>query len=187
MFKQATRILGIDDAAFDKFRDKKVLVVGAIFRGGDFLDGIISTKIVVDGDDSTEKLAEMINRSKFKSQIRCILIDGIALGGFNVVDIEELNNRIEIPVIVIMRRYPEIDEIKSTLIKLNKPEKISLIEKAGKIEKVNSIYVQKKGISTEKTREILKMTCTRSNIPEPLRQAHLIASGIVTGESKGRA
>jgi hypothetical protein len=34
---------------------------------------------------------------------------------------------------------------------------------------------------------IIQITSTRSNIPEPLRVAHLIATGIVLGESRGKA
>jgi len=32
--KKQIRIIGIDDASFDKFKDKKVLVLGTICRGG---------------------------------------------------------------------------------------------------------------------------------------------------------
>ena len=52
-------MLGIDDAPFDKFKDKKCLVVGAFFRGSKQLEGVLTTEISVDGDDSTEALAEM--------------------------------------------------------------------------------------------------------------------------------
>lgn len=187
MLKSEIRILGIDDAPFDKFKKGEVLVVGTIFRGGDFLDGVLSAKVTVDGDDATEKVIGMINKCKFKPQIRCIILDGIALGGFNIIDIEELNEKTNIPVIVAVRRDPDIEEIKSTLIKLGKQEKIKLIEKAGKVQRGDKIYIQVKGISLETAKEILKLTCTRSNLPEPVRIAHLIASGVVTGESKGRA
>ena len=187
MLKPEIRILGIDDAPFNKFKKGKVLVIGTIFRGGSLLDGIISTKVTIDGNDSTKKLISMINKTKFKPQLRCIILDGIAVGGFNIIDIEELNKKTSIPVIVVVRHEPDLEKIKSTLIKLNKKDKISLLEKAGKVRKINSIYAQLKGIDLETAKEILKLTCTRSNLPEPVRIAHLIASGVVTGESKGRA
>ncbi|MBM3309562.1 MAG: DUF99 family protein, partial [Candidatus Altiarchaeales archaeon] len=46
--KPEVRILGLDDGPF-KQNDKKVLVVGVVFRGGSFLDGVVSTKVRVDG------------------------------------------------------------------------------------------------------------------------------------------
>jgi endonuclease V-like protein UPF0215 family len=40
------------------------------------------------------------------------------------------------------------------------------------------IYMQICGILEEDAKKILQLTSTRSNIPEALRVAHLIASGI---------
>lgn len=185
--KKEIRILGIDDASFDKFRDKEVLVIGTVFRGGNFLDGVLSVKVGVDGNDSTEKLIEIINNCKFKPQLQCIMIDGIAFGGFNVVDIDLLNKKTGIPVIVIIRRMPDIENIKKVLIKLNKKEKIGLIEKAGMPTKINDVFVQFKGIGIEDVKKILKISCTHSFIPEPIRVAHLIGQGLYFGESKGKA
>ena len=129
----------------------------------------------------------MINKSKFKLQLRCILINGIALGGFNVIDIKELNQETKIPVIVVIRKYPDFKTIEKTLKKLNKQNKYELMQKAGPVEQIGKVYIQRKGITQKKAREILKLTCTRSLIPEPIRVAHLIASGVITGESKGKA
>lgn len=185
--KKEIRIIGIDDAPFNKFKKGEVLVVATIFRGGLCIDGILSTKVKIDGEDSTKKLIAMINRCRFKPQLQCILLDGIALGGFNIVDIQELNKKTRLPVIVVIRRYPDFKKIKQTLISLKKEKKYSLIEKAGQVIKVDNIYIQLAGLDLAKAKEILKITCTRSYIPEPIRAAHLIASGIITGESKGKA
>lgn len=187
MFKKEIRIIGIDDAPFNKFKKGSVLVVGTIFRGGEWCDGILSTKVAVDGNNSTKKLIEMINKCKFKPQLRCIALDGIALGGFNIVDVKELNKKTKIPVMVVIRRYPDFKKIEETLKKLNKYHKYRLIEKAGAVNKIGDIFVQLSGLNLEQARSILKITCTRSLIPEPIRVAHLIAAGVVAGESKGKA
>ena len=187
MVKKEIRVIGIDDAPFDKFNDSKVLVVGVVMRGGSWVDGILSTKVIVDGNDSAKKIAEMINKCKFKPQLQCIFLDGIAVAGFNVIDVKELSKKTKLPVIIIIRKKPDIENIKKTLIKIKKQEKIKLIEKAGDIVQVDDIFVQLTGIDLEQTRKILKIVCTRSLIPEPLRLAHLIASGVTVGESKGRA
>ena len=187
MVKKEIRVVGIDDAPFDKFKDKKVLVVGVVMRGGSWVDGILSTKVAVDGSDTTKSIAGMINKCKFKPQLQCIFLDGIAVAGFNVVDVRELSKKTKLPVIIIIRRMPDIENIKKTLIKINKKDKIKLIEKAGDVIKIDDIFVQLTGIDLEEARKILKIVCTRSLIPEPLRLAHLIASGITLGESRGRA
>lgn len=186
-FKKEIRLLGIDDAPFDKFKDKRTLLIGTFFRGGSSLDGVLSTYVKVDGRDSTGEIAKLVERSKFKTQIRAILLDGIAVGGFNIVDIEKLNKKTKIPVIVVMRKKPNIEKIEKALKKLGMEKKIILLKKAGEIHQADNIFIQIEGITLEKARKIIKISTSRSFIPEPIRTAHLIAAGIVLGESKGRA
>lgn len=181
------RVIGIDDAPFKKFGKGNVLIVGTVFRGGSYLDGILSTKAAIDGSNATKKIAEMINKCRFKPQLQCIFLDGIAVGGFNIIDIKDLSKKTKLPVMVIIRRKPDINSIKKILIKLNKKNKIKLLEKAGSVIPIGKIYIQLTGLSIEKAKEILKIVCTRSLIPEPIRISHLIASGITYGESRGKA
>lgn len=185
--KKEIRVIGVDDSPFDKFKDNQILIVGVVMRGGSWVDGILSTKVNVDGNDSTKKIIKMINKCKFKPQLQCIFLDGIAVAGFNVVDVKDLNKKTGLPVIIVIRRKPDIENIKKTLIKINKKQKIKLIENAGHIYQIDDIFVQLTGIDLEQTRKILKIVCTRSLIPEPLRLAHIISSGVVLGESRGRA
>ncbi len=185
--RKEVRVLGIDDSPFEKKKNQDVLVIGTYFRGGQFMDGLLSTKIRKDGTNSTNKLIESINRCRWKSTIRAILLDGIALGGFNIVDIEKLNQKTNIPVIVVMRRYPDMDEIRKALRKMGKEPRMSLLEKAGPIYKLKKIHIQFAGLTKQEAEEIINITTTYADIPEPLRIAHIIAAGIIKGESKGRA
>jgi hypothetical protein len=185
--KREVRVLGIDDAPFDKFHQRNVLVVATVFRGGTLLDGILSTKVRVDGNNATKKIIEMINKSKFKPQLQCILLDGIAVGGFNVIDTQWLNKATKLPVIVVVRAYPNYAKIKRALNIIKKPEKFKLMQQAGRVYKINKVHTQLIGLSLDKAKELLRITTTRSHIPEPIRVAHMIASGLVEGESRGRA
>ncbi|MBI2176495.1 DUF99 family protein [Candidatus Woesearchaeota archaeon] len=187
MIKKEARILGIDDSPFDKFRDREVLIIGTFFRGGSSLDGVMTTTAAVDGSDATAKIIRMVKKSKFFPQLQAIMLNGIAVGGFNVIDIQKLRSATKIPVVVVMRDFPEVGKIKGTLASLGMEAKVKLIEKAGRIYKVDNVHVQLSGCSLERARELLKISCTRSNIPEPVRVAHLIAAGIKLGESKGKA
>jgi len=187
MLKKEIRVVGIDDSPFDKFKDKDVLVVGVLYRGGQYIDGVMSTRCKVDGRDSTAKIALMINKSKFKKQIRIIFIDGIAVGGFNVIDIETLSKKTKLPVIVVIRNMPDFKKIYKVLTKLKLKKQKAIIESLPKPTKVGKIYIQYTGTTLKKAKEFLKLTCTRSYIPEPIRVAHLITAGVVKGESKGRA
>lgn len=181
------RVLGIDDGPFFKFRKGEVIIVGTFYRGGNFLDGLLTTKARVDGNNSTKNIIEMVNNSKFKSQLRALLLDGIAVGGFNVIDIEKLHKETNIPVIAVIRHKPDVPKIIKTLKELGMERKSRIVERLPEPKKVNGVYMQNIGINEEEAREIIKITTTHSQIPEPIRVAHIIAGGLVKGESKGRA
>ncbi|AKB76074.1 hypothetical protein MSLAZ_2813 [Methanosarcina lacustris Z-7289] len=189
--KPEIRILGIDDSAL---LNEKIMIVGTVFRGGDWIDGILRSDITRDGLDATEVIGTMIKNSRHYSQLRIVMLDGITYGGFNVVDIEELYRKTGLPVIVIMRSYPDLEKIRSALRRFSDGElRWDMIKKAGKIEKLvtkknrTPIYIQKVGIGAKSAEKIVCLTSIRSNIPEPLRVAHLIATGIIFGESRGKA
>lgn len=185
--RREARVIGIDDGPFFKFRKGTVLVVGTIYRGGDYMDGIVSTTADVDGSDSTGKIAKMINKSKFKSQIRCIFLDGIAVGGFNIIDLPELHKSTKLPIIAVIRKYPDIPKILETLENLGMEKKVRLITQLPKPTKVGKVYIQYVGLTLDRAIEFLKLTTIHSYIPEPLRIAHIIAAGVIKGESRGRA
>ena len=189
--KREIRILGIDDSAL---LSDKVMVVGTVFRGGDWMDGVLRADITKDGLDATDIICRMIKRSKHYGQIRAVMLDGITYAGFNVVDIQTIYRQTGIPVIVVMRSKPDFEKIKSALKHFpDGEERWKIIERAGEIEEMtgekknNSIYIQRAGISLETVYKIIRLTSIRSNIPEPLRVAHLIATGIILGESRGKA
>lgn len=185
--KKEIRILGIDDSNFTR-EDSEVLVVGALVRGGFWIDGVVSTHVERDGLEATEKITEMILKARYKD-LRAIMLKGITLAGFNLVDIEKLNQDTGLPVVVVMRKMPDLGSIEKALTNLNhKEERLEIIEKAGKIyegkvQENSDIFFQFKGIEEEDARELIRISSMHSNIPEPLRVSHIIATGVVKGES----
>jgi len=183
--KPEIRVLGVDDGVFIPHSKGLVDVVGIVFRGGYWLDGVMRTEIEVDGLDATEKIASMIIESPHYKQLRIIMLSGITFAGFNVVDIKELYSKTSLPVIALTRDLPKMEEIKQALENLPEKEKRwKAILNAGEIFEVQTregeepIYMQIAGIEREDAEKIVKITSTRSNIPEPLRVAHIIASGL---------
>jgi endonuclease V-like protein UPF0215 family len=192
--KREIRILGFDDAAFEHgSAGKSVPVVGVIFRGGDFIDGMLRTDVTIDGMDSTDKLIERITSTRYRQQLRLVMFDGITLGGFNIVDIHKLYEKTNLPVIVVSRKMPNLQNVQKALKNFKDYKKRwALIEKAGALKpctlkRGKKVYYQSVGLSDERAEDIIILSSTRSSIPEPLRVAHLIATAIVKGESSGRA
>lgn len=195
-FKKETRIIGIDDGPFDKFSSEKALVAGSVFRGGEWLDAVLTTEITVDGFDGTDKLIDLINNSRHKQQLQAIFLDGLTFAGMNIIDIKKLNSLTQLPVIVVSRKNPDFDKIRNALQHLEETEKRwKLIKKAGKPIKIRTskrkeekpIFIQIEGMDKNKAAKLTKMISTRSRIPEPIRVSHLITTGVVRGESYGNA
>ena len=187
--KPEIRILAIDDSALIK---DSVMIVGVIFRGGAWLDGVLRSEITRDGLDATDVVSELVTATKHYPQIRVVMLDGVTYGGFNVIDITELQRRTGLPIIVVMRAEPDMGRIRLALQHIpNFDERWRAIENAGRITEIdvhgNPIYMQCSGIGVEDAAAIVRMSTTHSYIPEPLRVAHLIATGIVRGESRGQA
>jgi hypothetical protein len=190
--KDEIRVIGIDDAPFDLHRDKKTMIVGAIFRGGAFLDGVLRTEVEVDGTDSTDKIIKMLSKTKHKD-IRVIMLDGLGFAGFNLVDVKRLFEETGLPVIVVVRQMPDFLAIEEAVKKLaNREFYRKCIRIAGKPNRVEIrpgkfIHIQCCGISFLDAAKIVRLSSTRSLIPEPIRVAHLIATGVTLGESRGGA
>jgi len=183
--KPEIRVLGIDDGVFTPHSKELVDIVGVVFRGGYWLDGFMHTRVQVDGMDATEKITEMITRSPHYPQLRVILLNGVTLAGFNILDIKELHKRAKLPIIAVTREKPNFEDIKKALQNLSETEKRwKVIKKAGKMLTVRTregeepIFAHVAGVSEETAKRILRSTSTRSNIPEALRVAHIIASGL---------
>ena len=185
VIKPEIRVLGIDDGAFEPHVKGQVVVIGIVFRGGYWLDGVMHTKIAVDGFDATEKIVSMIIGSSHYPQLRVIMLNGITLAGFNIVDVQALNVATKLPVITVTREKPDFADIHNALQNLPKgEERWEAILRAGEPVEVSTrsakakVYIQTAGVSNDDAQKIIRLTSTRSNIPEALRVAHLIASGI---------
>ncbi|WP_202319151.1 endonuclease dU [Archaeoglobus neptunius] len=176
------RFLGVDDS----FDDERCCLVGCVTCDS-YVEGFMYAEIEIDGLDATEKLIGMIKKSKFREQLKCIFLPGITFGGFNMVDIVQVFEQTGIPVVVVMRRMPEMSEFISAIENLNDAKmRRYIIERAGKIHRINHIYVQLAGLSVEESRKLLKVSCLKGNMPEAVRIAHLAASAIIHGESRGK-
>lgn len=183
-----TNVVGFDDAPFARDFRGDVLLVGAVCSRTR-LDGVVSGRVRRDGANATEVMARVLERSQFAEHVRAVLLQGIAVAGFNVVDVRALHERLGVPVIAVVRRQPDFASIRRALFARVRgaERKWRLIESAGKLDAIRGVLVQRVGITVDHTRELLAATTLHGNLPEPLRLAHLIAGGVTTGRSRGRA
>jgi len=175
-------VVGFDDS----FKGNLAYIVGCV-TCRDYVEGFLIDEIEVDGWDVSEKIVRLIEDSRFFRQIRCILLSGITFAGFNIADLDYIYEQLKIPIIIVLRKYPNFEKIRRALKNLDKPElRMKLIKKAGTVKDVKKILVQNYACDLDFVERILKLTIRRGKIPEPLRIAHLVASALIYKESKRR-
>ncbi len=185
--KRLSHVIGFDDAPFARTHRGDVSVVGAVFAGTR-LDGVLIDRVRRDGANGASTIVRMISSSKFAQHLQLIMLQGIALAGFNVVDVFRLHRELRIPVLVIARHRPDMEAVRSALLTRvpGGQRKWTIIERLGPMEPGAEVFVQRVGISLQYAETVIRRFATHSSIPEPLRVAHLIAGAIATGRSGGR-
>jgi endonuclease V-like protein UPF0215 family len=185
--RRLSNTVGFDDAPFPRGHRGPVKVVGAVFADRRF-DGVLVAAVEKDGSDAASVLATTIVESRFYEHIHLVLLQGVALAGFNVVDARELHERIARPILVVARRASDLTAIRRAL-ESRIPDghaKWRSIERLGPLEPCADVHVQRIGLSAEQARAVVERLAIHSRIPEPLRVAHLIAGALETGASRGR-
>jgi len=183
--KSELRIVGIDDGKLLHPTSKCVPLVGVVFRGGRWLDGLLKIAIQTDGLDATDKIARMIKGSSHYSQIRVLMPYGLTFAGLNIINIRRLYEKVERPVIVVTRSKPNLTAIEERVKRLPDGEaRLQFLKEAGDPVPVVTregsapIYLQAYGLAVEDAKKIAVTSSTRDSLPEPVRVANIIASAL---------
>jgi endonuclease V-like protein UPF0215 family len=187
MTRAITHVIGFDDAPFPRDHRGDVVVVGAVFAGRR-LEGVLTGKLRRDGANATQCLIRLVSQSRFAAHGQLIMLQGIAFAGFNVVDIHALHAALAIPVLVVARKQPNLAKIRKALLEsvAGGERKWRLIVKAGAMENIAGVYIQRAGIDLAVAGRAIEYFAINSAVPEPLRTAHLIAAGLGGGRSRQR-
>ncbi len=181
------RAIGFDDAPFRRGSRGPVPVAGVVCAGTRF-EGLLWGRIRQDGWNATEVLLRLLAGSKFLPQLHLVLLDGIALGGFNVVDLPRLAADLRRPCLAVMRRPPDLAAVEAALRRLPRAaSRLEVLRRAGPIHRLGGFVFQVQGAAPEVAAAALARVTDRGAVPEPLRLAHLIGAAVRTGQSSRRA
>ena len=185
--RRLSNLVAFDDGPFPRQHTGTVPVVGTVYADLR-LDGVLVGRIRKDGCDAADILGQMVEESRFNGHIRLVMLQGIALGGFNVVDVFALQRRLTRPVLVVSRRRPDLAKIRRALLKHvpKGAEKWQIIERLGPMEPAGPVFIQRVGLAREDALETMRPVAVHGHVPEPLRSAHLIAGALVSGQSRGK-
>ena len=180
--------LGIDDGPFEKRAATPVPIVGVMMEGADLVEAVARSEFPVDGPDATGFLARWITSLRARPALHAVLLGGVTIAGLGIVDIQALSDALGLPVLAVSRKNPARHRVGVALRAAGLNERLPILERIPAALQVGSgVFLAAAGIPPARAAALLAATRLKSDMPEPLRLAHLIAAAIASGESRGRA
>ena len=181
--KKEIRILGVSDGfSYRSSVPRKVAIVGVVFRGGHWLEGVMRSMVEKDGVNVTSRIVEMIRSSPHLQQTRFIMTDGLAFAGFNIINIKTLYEKTGIPVVAVSKRRREVEYLGEAIREMNdNKSRREALEDAGRAfswtleSSKRPIQLFNAGASAIDIRSIMRGVC-ETRTPEPIRVARIFSS-----------
>ena len=163
--KPEIRLIGIDDGS--PKRVSKFPVVGAVLRGGLWLDGVVGIEIDLKAGGVVEAIAQMILSSRFYKELRVIMLHGRFISNIAPGGLMRLHEICGLPVMAFF----ETDAWKRCIEPSEGDAPLLSIKQGG-------FHILCLSLTKENAEAILKVSWKSSDLPEPLRVARLLASAL---------
>lgn len=160
------------------------ILSGIVMRRDFIIDGFVFGHTSLKGDDATDVILKMYDDLR-RSDINYILISGLIISMYNIIDIEKLFHSLKIPIISIT--YNDSLGIENAL-KHHFPDsfesKINIYQKLAKRKKItlrtsHDVFVRKEGCALSDVKHLLDEITLQGAIPEPIRVSQLLARKIL--------
>jgi endonuclease V-like protein UPF0215 family len=169
-------------AIAESFReeDKISTLAGVVMRRDFIIDGFVFGHSTIEGNDATDSILQMYKKLQ-RDDISFVIISGLIISLYNIIDIKKLSNTLKIPIIGVT--YEDSKGIEAA-IKYHFPDsfqsKIEEYHKLGQRTKLSlhtghDLYVRIEGCTIEETKNLLNALTLQGAIPEPLRVAQMLA------------
>jgi len=173
-------------AIAESFRQhsSKSIFAGIVMRRDFVIDGFVFGSATLEGDDATDTILKMYDELQ-RPDISYVLISGLIVSMYNIINIKKLYDSLKIPIIGIS--YNDSLGIEDAL-KHHFPNsfesKISAYQKLGKREKItlstsHDIFVRKEGCTLGDVKHLLNKLTLHGSVPEPIRVSQLLAKTLL--------
>ena len=163
---------------------KKSVLAGIVMRRDFVIDGFVFGKATLEGNDATDEILSMYKKLS-RPDISYLLISGIIISMYNIVDLKKISETLDIPVIGVT--YEDSEGIEDA-IKYHFPDSYeSKLEKYNNLkprEKISlhtsyDVYVRREGCSLSDVTHLLDQLTLQGSFPEPLRVAQILAKTLL--------
>ncbi|WP_428326705.1 DUF99 family protein [Nitrosopumilus sp.] len=175
---------GLAIAESFKQNSEKSIFSGVVMRRDFVIDGFVFGSATLEGDDATDTILKMYDDLE-RPDINYVLISGLIVSMYNIIDIKKLYDTLQIPIIGVS--YNDSLGIEDSL-KHHFPNsfesKINEYEKLGKREKItlntsHDVYVRKEGCTLNEVKHLLDDLTSHGSTPEPIRISQLLAKTLL--------
>ncbi len=178
--KKGIRALGVAESFRMDVLEKSCLA-GVVMRGDLVVDGFVFGSATIGGDDATDAVVGMFYRLS-RNDINVIMLRGVIISFFNIVDLERVYLETGVPVIgLTFKESAGLEEhIKHHFTGDEGQHKIEQYRKVGGRIKTSlktgaTIYIRAAGLDANTATRILDKFTLQGAIPEPVRLAQLLA------------
>ncbi|MGD0257115.1 MAG: DUF99 family protein [Thermoplasmata archaeon] len=179
--KLHVRVVGVDDGAFRR-TDRWAPVAAVAVAAPDRVESVRTGRVRVDGRDATTEVIRLVRATGGLEGLHAVLLDGVVVGGFNVLDLDRLGRALDVPVVAVTRERPDFPAIHAALRKwfprdahrrwaLLRRHRLFSVPPPGPPLLLTAI-----GCRRSDAVRLLNRTIVRGHVPEALRIAHLVAS-----------
>lgn len=173
-------------AIAESFRQNSTrsILSGLIMRRDFVIDGFVFGSATLEGNDTTDQILHMYEEL-CRSDISYLILSGLIISMYNIVDVKKLHDSLQIPIIGIT--YNESDGIEGA-IKHHFPKsfesKINEYKKLGKRERITlhtsyDLFVRYEGCTIYEVKQLLNELTLQGSVPEPLRVSQLLANSLL--------
>lgn len=166
MLKKEVRILGLSAT---RGRRHRTLIVGVVYRGSLWLDGVLTCSLENDERDENSKISSAIRKSKQYSQLHAVILSSQRLLKDRDFDFADLTQRLNLPVIVMVKRTRHRADRSGRSMK----DYQSLVVNGRRV----SVLASKIGKAA--IQDIFNVACARNQqVPEAVRVANLMTEQV---------
>jgi endonuclease V-like protein UPF0215 family len=179
MIKEEARVLGIACVALRTRHDVFTHVVGVVYRGKRWLEGVTRTVVPEEESYLTSAIADMTVKSPHYPQLQVIILDELTVRRGVRIEIEELSRKTGLPVIAVLSRKMSTRRVRARRIAKRGPLRGDLnspyIEWSGAGRVIFAYFA---GLKQNDAKEYLRISTSKEGIPEATRVARAVCSSI---------
>lgn len=186
--KPALRILGIAESFVRAFPVS--ILAGVVMRADMRIDGMAYAHATVGGDDATQAVIRIYEKLD-REDVNALLIGGVAVSWFNIIDLQEVYRIVQRPTISLTyEASPGLEGYLREYFPQSK-DKLRSYQRLGNREAVrlktgHDVYVRAFGVTVKEARNLLNKFTKDGRIPEPVRVARLAARAALQADDTCR-